>query len=268
MTISDDFQIVATRSNANWIMARAVLAASGWAWRALAVRRGALWLTLSFALGDRDSVRLSSRPWQNPRSLSQKEGIMFRHAALVLAAVGAMSFASPAVADHCKGQHKNDPGCDGPGNGGTTPGPLVVRDGTGAVVGPLLNTNGAIATFDFVYVIVQTDVDGTPRTFVVEVTPTDFQSVSRQNNGSSEGTLCEEPLFVRAETLLGLEFAFVYKGLAYIADPAEVPETLNRVSYRAANGDCIINADVQKNVVATVSVDLDLLFVPPFSLGF
>jgi hypothetical protein len=44
------------------------------------------------------------------------EGKMLRHAGLVLVAVVAMSFASPAMADHCKGKHKNDPGCEVSGN--------------------------------------------------------------------------------------------------------------------------------------------------------
>jgi len=138
----------------------------------------------------------------------------------------------------------------------------------GALVGSLFGYDQAGF---FVYTMVQTDVEGTPRTFIVEVTDAGFQSTSgTQDTAWSEELNCADPLFKVPQILLGVEFAFVVGGFAYISDPAEVPGNITAQSVQANDGECISGrSDAVGGVVSTVNVGLDALFEPPpFTLGF
>jgi hypothetical protein len=193
---------------------------------------------------------------------------MLRHAALALAAALAMSLASPAMAFHCKGSHASEPGCETPPPGGE-PGPLVVRDGTGALVGTLLHVDPG-PVFTEKYVVVQTDVLGTLRTFIVLVTDDGFLSPTQvQGNGWFKEAGCGGTLFKDQRPLLGMEFAFVESGIAYIADSTAAPESFTALSALGADGNCSppISNPVT-DVIATVDVDLDALFDPFYTLGF
>ena len=189
---------------------------------------------------------------------------MLRSAAFALGIGLAMLLASPAMAFHCKGSHVDDPGCNG-----SSPNvvPLVVRDASDAAV-------GAFFDYDedgfFVQTVVQTDVEANSRKFIVEMNDNDFQSSGpTQDFAWSEQTDCADPHFKTPQILLGMEFAFVVDGIAYISDLAEVPGNITAMSVLGSNGQCTspISSNVS-GVVSTVSVDLDALFTPPFVLGF
>jgi hypothetical protein len=65
-----------------------------------------------------------------------------------------------------------------------------------------------------------------------------------------------------------VEFAFVEDGIAYISDPAEVPQNITAQSRLLSDGGCLTETVAVTDVIATVDVDLDALFDPPYTLGF
>jgi hypothetical protein len=70
----------------------------------------------------------------------------------------------------------------------------------------------------------------------------------------SESLNCADPLFKRPQSLLGVEFAFVVDGFAYISDPTAVPENITALSVQPAGGACISPVSSAVNgVVSTVS---------------
>jgi len=167
----------------------------------------------------------------------------------------------------------NHPQCGG------TPEPpqissVVVTDSTGKVVGPFLISAlqapiGTRVLDSVVWVIVRVDVSGTLRTFAASVTDSGFQGFPGiLDFAFSTDDICGTPLYKPAEISLGLEFAFIEGGIAYIsANPNDAPVGISSESRLSFDGTCTAPGFGNvTGVLPTVTVDLNALFTPPFKL--
>ena len=150
---------------------------------------------------------------------------------------------------------------------------MVVRDDNDALVGVFLDADASasLGRPDRAAIVIQTDVFGTTRTYIVDVTPSSFQSVDARgiDHGWFKQINCGGDLFKDQAPLLGMEVAFVESGFAHIADSTAVPESFTALSVRESDGRCSSPTSIPvTDVIATVDVDLDALFVPDYTLGF
>jgi len=197
-------------------------------------------------------------------------------------AVGLLALgAAPQNALAC---HKSTPhgaviSCDGGGPPDPDPdpalGPLVVRDGTGELVGPMFDFAGReVRANGSVRVAMQMEVAGVPRIFDIGVGELGFEPGGP--NLFSEDLLCGEPLYKSLTgALSNFERAFYDDGkeffddaFAYISEADSEPVFITQRSTVTGEGLCQgATPALRGPYFPVVSVDLTA-FVPPFSAGF
>ncbi len=191
--------------------------------------------------------------------------------ATLLVGLAIVFWAPPAKADCPHGTKLIHPHCD---SAEPPPGPLVVRDSTGKLIGPVIDFVGTeIRANGDVTVAVQIEVAGTSRVFVVRVRESSFlEQHSALVTAWSLNDSCGDPLYKKlAGALSNLEGAFVEDGFAYISEADSGPVIITAES--VLTGESSVCDDIEPGVLLgpvfpTVSVDLNAAFTPPFSAGF
>jgi hypothetical protein len=164
-----------------------------------------------------------------------------------------------------------DGGGGGGGGGGGALGPLLVFDSTGALVGQLIDFARTGSTPFGARVVVQKDVLGEPRIFIIEVRESEIRSpvdVFGQDNAWSLDNFCGDPLYMVPQNSVGLEAAFVVDGIAYLPDTGFGRENIVSESRLSHDGVCTDTAASDVSLLPTVSIDLASEFTPPFRVGF
>ena len=148
---------------------------------------------------------------------------------------------------------------------------LVIQDSLGAPVGRIpVDLETIFAGVGALYVVIQVDVEGLPRTFALEVNESGFLSGSfgTQDNAWSEDDVCGEPLFKVPDNKFGLERAFVWGGRAYVSQSPSAGEVFIQAKSRrnSFTGTCFEH--VPQNVgpvLPTHSTDVSGIYTPPMT---
>lgn len=191
----------------------------------------------------------------------------------------ALSFASSGYADHCKGKHKNDPGCSGPIDEirmqldelttrlealeeivDVIP---LVFDSSGLLFGQLVEGNGGHA-------ILLRDLTSQGRQFFVQFNvnnnigyiETQLQFLETDCQGTPYGFVAP------VQPILDALPAHVNGGVAYVPEDINAePTGIIRKSELQPNGDCE-NLETGSQTIGALMplLDLDVIFTRPFSL--
>ena len=114
---------------------------------------------------------------------------MFKFAAVIVVAALAVLVAMPADADHCKGKHKNDPGCDG---GGAK---VVFASSDDTLTGNLGGVAGADATCNTL--AVNAGLSGNFKAWLGTWVPLGSNPLSHFTHSSGPYVLTDETLVAR-----------------------------------------------------------------------
>lgn len=150
------------------------------------------------------------------------------------------------------------------------PGPLVVRDDDGILVGTVFEFRGAdvVRADGKATIAMQMDENGVPRIFVIEVGEAGF--FDGGGTMFSEDGSCGAPLYKALKGgLSNLERATFHDGIAYISETGSGPVFINRESSIDNEGVCHGTNLVLDDGPYFLVVEVNLTaFTPPFSAGF